>query len=389
MELLTNMLGIAASVAALAALPAAVVLGLVPRLGPGRAAVLALTSRLFLRASPASQRACDVQRLRAMLSTARKDQYVVVAGPKGVGKTCLVETATQFTCGVVAVRVPAGTAEKDILADVFTAVTRFYIRALDLSGSARRVLWWHHLLFRTPATVILQAAERKPSESFAALDSAARALSYDYGARVIIDASNNSLPGAALTTLREKVLDVEPMTRPVLEALPELDELLAALSDAGCADAVWASVGGVPANYLKLCGQWVDSGKADVAPVAAGFVQMLLIRAIGEVSSAVAADRNLKELYALFRSTATVRLSLLEEKGIVRPSPDKVLRAVIDRGAAQLVLVPADAAIALVLRFGFSTAPSMAELTSLVESEAVEATGPVVALPPREKRAKR
>jgi hypothetical protein len=76
-------------------------------------------------------------------------------------------------------RVPAGPPEEKILADVFTAVTRYYIRALDLSGSARRVLWWHHLLFRTPATIILQAAERKPSEDYAALDSAARALFED------------------------------------------------------------------------------------------------------------------------------------------------------------------------------------------------------------------
>ena len=133
MEHLSSVLGIAASVAALAAPPAAA-FGLVPRLGPGRAAVLALTTRLFLRASPASQRALDVQQLRTMLATAHKDQYVVVAGPKGVGKTCLVETATQFACGVVAVRVPAGTPEDKILADVFTALTRYYIRTLNLSG---------------------------------------------------------------------------------------------------------------------------------------------------------------------------------------------------------------------------------------------------------------
>ena len=366
MEHLSNVLGIAASVAALAAPPAAVVLGLVPRLGPGRAAVLALTSRLFLRASPASQRACDVQRLRAMLSTARKDQYVVVAGPKGVGKTCLVETATRFTCGVVAVRVPAGTAEKDILADVFTAVTRYYIRALDLSGSARRVLWWHHLLFRTPATVILQAAERKPSEGFAALDSAARTLSYDYGARVIIDASNNSLPGSALATLREKVLDVEPMTRPVLEALPELEELLEALRDAGLADVVWGVVGGVPANYLKLSGLWVDDGGGRAAPVTTAFIQALLIRAIAEVSNAVTADPRLKALFSRFRGTEAVRYAVLEEEGIVRASPDKVLRAVIDEGAAQLVLTPADAATALVLRHGLADAPSMDGLKALL-----------------------
>ena len=365
MEGLSSVVSIAASVAALAA-PPAVAFGLLPRLGPGRAAALALASRLFLRASPASQRAVEVQRLRVMLASARKDQYVVVAGPKGVGKTCVVETATQHTFGVVAVRVPAGTPEDKILADVFTALTRYYIRSLNLSGSARRVLWWHHLLFRTPATVILQAAERKPSEGFAALDSAARALSYDFGARVIIDASNNSLPGAALMTLREKVLNVEPMSRSILEALPELKALLEALRDAGLADVVWSAVGGVPANYLKLNGQWADSGQEDVAPAAADFVQALLIGAIAEVSSAAAADARLTALYARFRGGAAVAHGAFEELSIARPSPDKVLRSVVDRGSARLLLAPADAATALVLRFGLTSAPSMVALKALV-----------------------
>ncbi len=84
MEDLSQVASIIASLAAIAAPPAAVVVGLVPRLGPLRAIVLALSTR-FRRAPDASQRTNEMRTLRSMLSTVQKDQYVVVSGPKGVG----------------------------------------------------------------------------------------------------------------------------------------------------------------------------------------------------------------------------------------------------------------------------------------------------------------
>ena len=372
MEFTSNFLGTVSSFAALAAAPAALAVGfgVVPRLGPGRAVALALRSRLFLRADPASQRVHEVITLRALLAFASKDQYVVVAGPKGVGKTCVVESATQRTFGVVTVRVPAGTSAEKILADVFTAITRFYVRSLDQSGSARSVLWWHHLLFRTPATVVLQAAERKPSQVHADLDSAARALSRDFGMRVVVDASNNSLPSAALATLRKMVLDVEPMPRATLEALPELAPLLAALRKACLADTVWAVAGGVPALYLQLRVQWEARGAhSDLARVVADFALSNLKKAVHNVGDAVAANKCLQGLFDSFRGAARVPYSALKAQQIVRPSPDKVLRdvfAIGAGGAPEDVLVPADAATALVLRFGLTEVPTMAALAAML-----------------------
>ena len=213
MEQLAHIATIVASIAAVAAPPAVVVAGLVPRVGPGRAFVLGLSSRIFLRAKTVSQRTKEVEKMRTALSNANKDQYVVVAGPKGVGKTCIVETATERTFGVMSVRVPAATPEHTIMANVFTAVTRCNPRTVELSASARRVAWWHRFIFRTPVTIVLHAAERKPTQQFADLDSAARALTYDFGMRVVIDASDNSLPEFAKGTKREKVIEVPPMPR--------------------------------------------------------------------------------------------------------------------------------------------------------------------------------
>jgi hypothetical protein len=357
----------------LAASAAAVALGVVPRLGPGRALALGASSRLFGRAAVASARTADVAALRTMLETLGRGQYVVVAGPKGVGKTCVIESATQRTCGVVTVRVHAGAPEEEILADVFTAVARFHMRSLDQRGSVRRVLWWHALLFRTPATVVLRAAERKPAQAHADLDSAARALASDFGVRVVIDASDNSLPDAARATLREKVLDVEPMPRATLEALPELAPLLAALRKASAADAVWACLGGVPAAYEQLDGAWADAGRGEAAAarVAACYVQDALGRAIGERDEALAANGGLAQLYARFAGAAQVPLSALAELRVTRPAPDKVLRAVRarappgDEGSGARVLVPAHAAAALVLRHSLAAPPSMARLREL------------------------
>ena len=83
METLLHVASIVASLAAIAA-PSAAALGLAPRVGPMRAIVLALGTR-FRRARVVSQRAQDVHSLRTILSTAERDQYVVVSGPKGVG----------------------------------------------------------------------------------------------------------------------------------------------------------------------------------------------------------------------------------------------------------------------------------------------------------------
>jgi hypothetical protein len=328
--------------------------------------VLGLSSRIFLRAKTVSQRTVEVEKMRTALSNANKDQYVVVAGPKGVGKTCIVETATERTFGVVSIDVQPGKSHDDIKANVFTAVTRCNPRTVELSASARRVAWWHRFIFRTPVTIVLHAAERKPTQQFADLDSAARALTYDFGMRVVIDASDNSLPEFAKATKREEVIEVPLMPRSVVEEIPKLQDLHAALKAADLADVVWACVGGNPADYLKLHGQWMDAGKGSLEAVVESFVRDLLNKAIGNKSASVVANNRLKELYALFIKQSQVPRSVLEEMNIERPSPDKVLRLQLSPSDNELVLVPADAAMAVVLRFALAEPPTLKELKEMV-----------------------
>ena len=362
-ESLSHPVSIVASMAAITA-PSAALAGLAPRIGPLRAVVLALSSR-FSRAQDQSQRAAELRALRSTLSATQRDQYVVVSGPKGVGKTCLVDTALQFSFGVVSVRVAAGAAEKDILADAFKAVSRSTFSFLDHSASARRVLWWHHFLFRVPATVVLRASERKATQQYADIDSAARSLAHDFGARVLVDASNNSLPDAATATKREDVLELESMPRSLLEELPELQPLLGALEAAGLADVAWMLIGGNPADYKGLLRKWDAREREDIALVVAAFVQNLVGKALDNVHSAIAGNKRLEGLFAQFRTTDEVPSAFLASNELVRPSLDKVLRVVLQRHrdrSGQRVLVPADAATAFVLRSGVSAVPFFEEL---------------------------
>lgn len=161
--------------------PAAYVLGMgavagvIPRVGPGRALVLGWSSVLFPVRTSLSQRASEVEALRSKMASARDDQYCIVQGPKGVGKspvravrpyggsplppphtrmpthprrfageTCLVDTATRRMPGVVRVRVPPNTLENIIVSNALRAVARMRSPLIfDSARSAHRVAWWH------------------------------------------------------------------------------------------------------------------------------------------------------------------------------------------------------------------------------------------------------
>ncbi len=368
MEELAHIATINASIAAILAPPAIVAAGVVPRVGPLRALVLGLSSRIFLRANPVSQRTQEIASLRSSLASKNKDLYSIVMGPKGVGKTCVVDTAIEATFGVVSVGVAPGTSHNAILVDVFTAITNINPRAIEPSASARRVLWWHRLIFRTPVTVVLRGVERKPAETFAALDSAAKAMTHDFGLRVVIDASDNSLPENAKKTMREEAIEVGPMSRAVLESVPELAELLSALKAADLADVVWECVGGVPAKYIQLKGAWEKAGGgvgSDLEAVVEPFLIRLLDQAIGDRRANVIANPRLEELYPLFLKQSEVPIKLLEQWKLVRPSPDKVLRVKYS-STGPSVLVPANAPIAFVLRFALQEPPRLQELKKML-----------------------
>jgi hypothetical protein len=120
------------------------------------------------------------------------------------------------------------------------------------AGSARRILFFYSLLFKHSPIVVIGVPEREIGEQYPQVTSAVRALADDFGLRVIVDGSTNSIPPALLTTKRETVIAVEPMSKEQIESIPEFSSLIDFLKSRNLDDPVWMVLGGSPADYLKL-----------------------------------------------------------------------------------------------------------------------------------------
>ncbi len=107
------------------------------------------------------------------------------------------------------VEVASEASQKEIVGDTLKAITRFQFTFMDpaISGSTR-VVYWHKKFFRVPPTVILHVGERTPGEKPAPLGSTVRQLVGTHKLRVIVDSSDSSLDQMALTTERQRVLQV-------------------------------------------------------------------------------------------------------------------------------------------------------------------------------------
>lgn len=79
--------------------------GFFPKIGPGRALWIGIRSRFALNAYPESIRFQDLERVKSYIFDKNFGQgYLVVTGQKGVGKTCLVNTALNKTSGVIRIK---------------------------------------------------------------------------------------------------------------------------------------------------------------------------------------------------------------------------------------------------------------------------------------------
>ena len=104
--------------------------GFAPRVGPMRAFVLALRSKFRASANPFTNRDSELKRLRSLMGVTvnlckvvSRQQYVVVFGHNGFGKSCLVNSATSRTCGVVRIEVDSSEKADGIVDGVYPIST--------------------------------------------------------------------------------------------------------------------------------------------------------------------------------------------------------------------------------------------------------------------------
>jgi hypothetical protein len=230
------------------------VTGLLPRIGPGRAVWIALRSKFAPHKFPVSVRNSEVYFLRKLLTKGNWGQnYLVITGDKGVGKSCLLDSATSKTAGVIELEAQAGDSHHLIIRNTLQCLTNLPYEFIRPENSARRVTFWYWLftLGRKPV-VVIHAAERKIGQETASLTGAVRTLVDKYGLRVIVDGSPNSVDDTLLKTNRAEVFEIQPMTKEMIWALPQLRDFFEIVKQTGLEDVVWSVLGGNPSKYEVL-----------------------------------------------------------------------------------------------------------------------------------------
>ena len=336
------------------------------RLGPLRAIMLAVRSRFGsvpgLGHLPRSQRVGDVTALRDELAKTQHNAYIVVSGPKGVGKSCAIATAIKSMPSVVSINVAQGTTENVIVESGLRAITRDSMHFINPLPNAERVLKWHNF-FLAPPVLVVNVSERQDNGLYAQTTGAVRVLA-SMGIRVVVDASDNSLEKGTISTKRERLVEMDVMPRDVVMRILPFKELFDKLDKVGVADVVWHLVGGNPARLEKLDSALTGSN-VDVVEATGKFLGRALAETIDRHTNMLAANPEFEAITELLKTQDEVPETLLEEKRLALPSPCKVLREV-KRDGKKVVLVPADAYMAFVLRHDLKEAPPIEELKKMV-----------------------
>jgi energy-coupling factor transporter ATP-binding protein EcfA2 len=323
--------------------------GVLPKAGPGRAVLLALRSRLFYAPRKVSVRHEDAAILKELLQKVDMDDqaYIEVTGPKGVGKSTLVDNVLAHKSGLVVVNVNPGALAETIIDGAHRAIGGH--RSIGSSdGDAKRVLFFFKL-FRARPTVLFRVRERPLGKQYAEITPATRTLA-DEGFRIVLDASNNSVDPEAKATGRELRLEMNPMSFDVVMRDPVFKAAFDRLKQAGLDQMVWQTLGGVATDLDRISLNLSLVNDDLIKGAVASLVQHKLEIAVENIRRcSLDVEAN---LLPLFGSCDFVSMEIVRELKITLTSPetgpDKVLRSVNSRDG----LVPASPSMAFVLKHG-------------------------------------
>ena len=202
--------------------------------------------------------------------------------------------------------------------------------------------------------MVIRVPERQAGERYASLPAAVRCLADEFGLRVVVDGCPNSLPPELLRTNREIIINVEPMSRTLLEGIPEFREFVDFLKKHNLDDAVWKVVGGCPAKFMQIKNAFSKvfseriPEKVEAVKVA---ISNILIKAKGTISNG---SPNTEAIVRLWMEKEWEKVSIdeLKGEGFRLDIPNKVFR-VVTEGKAEFV-VPANPATGLILSSGLA-----------------------------------
>jgi len=119
--------------------PVTASMGLLPKLGPGRAVFLATRSRL--RFGPPTLRHRELAILGQTRESLLPQQYLVLTGAKGVGKSYLIDAHLSRTAGVAYVDVAPGKQMEDIVKSTWEEVTGSHPTIFPVEPTVKRILF--------------------------------------------------------------------------------------------------------------------------------------------------------------------------------------------------------------------------------------------------------
>ncbi len=118
--------------------------------------------------------------------------YIVVQGPKGVGKSFMIKTCLENMKGVAWVAIAPNTLQEDILNKCYDKIIGGASFSLfPREPNVLRILWWYHTLFRSNPTLDLTMSERPADTKPAEVTGAVRSLA-NMGVNMVVDAFPNS-----------------------------------------------------------------------------------------------------------------------------------------------------------------------------------------------------
>eukprot|EP01031_Cornospumella_fuschlensis_P030368 gene30368-36692_t len=361
--------------------------------GSVRAVSLALHSKLFRRmpVTP-SIRTEDLAKLNYILKTPTRPQnYTVVFGPKGVGKSLLVDTATAHQFGVFNVDTWHSQTSETIVKEVLNTLTANRLSLLfDPTSKARRVLFFYRLLPLPPPLCVLRI-RTSPGSSYAepgGIYEATRKLRDEFGLRVIVEGPESMLGSSILGAAgRGCVVSVSPMSREALAQLPQLQELMDILRQDDLFNIAWDILGGIPTDWEQMLAD-IRSYSSKKSPKSeSSEAKSFLIRHVMDAASLVEwYNRNHNCVKPVLAAVAeSPALAIAERDGLaLLKYKDNVplLGTVLSkqmRGDVS-VFVPATGAIAIALKFHIDRySPSLQQLRGFAREINVCQKRPLVA----------
>lgn len=225
------------------------------RISPVRAVWLGVRS-LLKGPSIQSQRFLDVAEIRNKIQTSlseSRDQFLVVRGPKGIGKSVAIETALANMWSVCNVekRVEPNLTKDEIVERVLMKFTGIRVNWIDIETTARKIVFWNRLFTfgAYKPTIIISAQDRNENETYAQIAEAARDLAL-MGLRVVVDACEDSLPRMPITE-RELYFEMEPMSLQTIK-LPHLKDLIESLNQVNIYNEVKIALKSSIFDYLNF-----------------------------------------------------------------------------------------------------------------------------------------